>query len=300
MLSYLKLIKYDNLLIIVLAQLCIKYGLFEPFHIAITLNGLGIAILILATVSLGAAGNIIIEIYGREDSETNGLLQGSITEKSANRLFIIFNAIGVLLGFYLANLVGKPGFAALFIIISVLFYTYASYLKEIIVLKNVIIGILAAISLIAVGIFDLLPAITEKNRESQTVIFSIILDYSVFTFLVIVLRELVKDCIGMDKDHHNGIRTVPIILGKDRTTKLIGVLTLLPIVSVIYYIYTYLFANSKAVIFVLILVVAPLLYFMIKSFTVEFDKHLIRLRLILKIILIIVSISLLFYQFVLK
>lgn len=300
MLSYLKLIKYDNLLIIVLAQLCIKYGLFEPFHIAITLNGLGIAILILATVSLGAAGNIIIEIYGREDSETNGLLQGSITEKSANRLFIIFNAIGVLLGFYLANLVGKPGFAALFIIISVLFYTYASYLKEIIVLKNVIIGILAAVSLIAVGVFDLLPAITEKNRESQTVIFSIILDYSVFTFLVIVLRELVKDCIGMDKDHHNGIRTVPIILGKDRTTKLIGVLTLLPIVSVIYYIYTYLFANSKAVIFVLILVVAPLLYFMIKSFTVEFDKHLIRLRLILKIILIIVSISLLFYQFVLK
>ncbi len=299
MLSYLKLIKFDNLLIIAFAQLCIKYGLFEPFNIAITLNGLGIAILMIATFCIAAAGNIIIEIYNREDTGEKGLLYGSITEKSANRLFIIFNIIGVLIGFYIANLINRPGFAALFIVISGVFYIYASYLKEIIVLKNCILALLVGLSLIVVGIFDLLPAITEKNRESQTVIFSIILDYSIFAFLIVLLREIVKDCLHIDRDHNIGIRTIPIVLGKNRTTKLVGVLTLLPVISVIYYIYTYLFSNSRAVIFVLILIVAPLLYFMIKSFSAESDKQFKRLAFLLKIILIGASISLLFYQFVL-
>ncbi|WP_051476111.1 geranylgeranylglycerol-phosphate geranylgeranyltransferase [Aquimarina megaterium] len=299
MLSYLKLIKFDNLLIIAFAQLCLKYGLFEPFNIAITLNGLGIAILMAATFCIAAAGNIIIEIYNQEDTDVKGILYDSITEKSANRLFIILNVIGVLIGFYLANLINRPGFAALFIVISGVFYIYASYLKEIIVLKNCILALLVGLSLIVVGIFDLLPAITEKNRESQTVIFSIILDYSIFAFMIILLREIIKDCLHIDRDHNLGIRTIPIVLGKNRTTKLIGALTLLPIISVIYYIYTYLFSNSKAVIFVLILIVAPLLYFMIKSFSAESDQQFKRLVLLLKIILIGASISLLFYQFVL-
>ncbi|GAA4279042.1 geranylgeranylglycerol-phosphate geranylgeranyltransferase [Aquimarina mytili] len=298
--SYLKLIKFDNLLIIALAQLCIKYGLFDPFGIAITLNGFGIALLIIATISIAAAGNIIIEIYNQADTNPKNLIQNTIPEKTANKLFIIFNVIGVLIGFYLANLISRPGFAALFIIISGVFYIYASYLKEILILKNIIIAVLAALSLIVVGIFDLLPAITEKNRASQTVIFSIILDYSIFACMIIMLREIIKDCLTIDRDHNIGIKTIPIIVGKDRTVKLIGILTIIPLIAVVYYIYTYLFSNSNAVISILILIIAPLLYFMIRSFTAESDKHLNILKGILKIILIIASLSLLLYQFVLK
>ncbi len=297
MLSYLKLIKIDNLLIIALAQLCIKYGLFKPFGVAITLSDFGVALLVIATLSIAAAGNIILSIY---DQDKSAFLHTAITEKSANRLFIIFNAIGVLIGFYLSNLIGKPGFAALFILVSGVFYIYASYLKEILIIKNLIIGILAALSLIVLGIFDLLPAITEKNRESQTVIFSIILDYAIFAFLIVTLREIIKDCLNMDKDHNMSIKTIPIVFGKSRTIKLVGALAIIPIAAVVYYIYTYLFSNTQAVVFVLILIIAPLFYFMIRSFTAETDKHIITLKTILKIVLITASISLLLYQFILK
>ncbi len=299
MLSYLKLIKFDNLLIIALAQLCIKYGLFDPFGIPITLNGFGISLLIIATVSIAAAGNISIEIYNQNGENPKNLIHNKIPEKNANMLFIIFNVLGVLIGFYLANLIGRPGFAALFIIISGVFYIYASYLKEILVIKNIIIAVLAALSLIVIGIFDLLPAITEKNRASQTVIFSIVLDYSIFAFMIIILREIIKDCLAIDKDHNIGIKTIPIIMGKDRTIKLVGLLTIIPILAVVYYIYTYLFSNSNAVISILILIIAPLLYFMIRCFTAESDKHLNVLKDLLKIILVISSLSLLLYQFVL-
>lgn len=300
MLSYLKLIKIDNLILVALAQLCVKYGLFDPFGIDITLNGFGISLLIIATLCIAAAGNIIIELYEQPNTEAMQLQRNLVPEKSANVLFITLNVVGVLIGFYLANVVGKPPFAALFIIASGLFYLYASYLKEVFVLKNVIIALLASAVILLVGVFDLIPAITNRNRESHAVIFSILLDYSLFVFIIITLQELIKDCIHIDRDHNTGLRTVPIVLGKDRTTKLIAILSILPIVAAIYYIYTYLFSNTSAVILVLFLIVAPLLFFTVKAFGAENNKQLKLLLIILKVILYITSISLLFYQFLLK
>ncbi|WP_299181160.1 geranylgeranylglycerol-phosphate geranylgeranyltransferase [uncultured Aquimarina sp.] len=292
--AYLKLIKFDNLILIALAQLFIKYGLFEPFDIDITLNAFGISLLIISTISLVAAANVMLYIQDKEQSET------IVSEKVLNRLFIIFNVTGVGIGFYLSNIIGIPKLAALFIVVSGIFYIYTTYLKEILVLKNIIIGILMALGLIAVTIFDLLPAITEQNRASQKVIFLIVVDYSIFAFIIVTIREIVKDCLHVDRDHNAGLPTIPISLGKDRTAKLIGGLTILPIGMIISYVYTYLFNNSTAVIIVLGLLVAPLLYFMFKSWGAESNKDFKTLSLILKIVLFLASLSLLLYQFILK
>ncbi|MBQ4802531.1 UbiA family prenyltransferase [Aquimarina sp. MMG015] len=292
--AYLKLIKFDNLILIALAQLFIKYGLFEPFDIDVTLNTFGISLLIISTISLVAAANVMLYIQDKEQSET------IVSEKVLNRLFIVFNVIGVGIGFYLSNIIGIPKLAALFIVVSGIFYIYTTYLKEILVLKNIIIGILMALGLIAVTIFDLLPAINEQNRASQKVIFLIVVDYSIFAFIIVTIREIVKDCMHVDRDHNAGLPTIPISLGKDRTAKLIGGLTILPIGMIIYYVYTYLFNNSTAVIIVLGLLVAPLLYFMFKSWGAESNKDFKILSLLLKIILFLASLSLLLYQFILK
>ncbi|WP_299897593.1 geranylgeranylglycerol-phosphate geranylgeranyltransferase [uncultured Aquimarina sp.] len=292
--SYLKLIKLDNLLLIALAQLCIKYGLFEPFGIDITLNGFGISLLIIATVSLVAALNVMLYL---EDKEKSNIV---ISEKIANRLFIIFNVVAVGIGFYLSNIIGRPKLAALFIVVSGIFYIYTTYLKEIIVVKNALMGIMMALGLIAVAIFDLLPAITEQNKASQKVIFLIIVDYAVFAFIMITIREIVKDLLTVDKDHNTGLQTIPIALGKDRTAKLISGLTIIPIGLIIYYVYTYLFNNSTAVVIVLAVLVAPLLYFMFRSWGAENDKDYKVLSIILKLVLFATSLSMLLYQFILK
>ncbi|MGY3793164.1 geranylgeranylglycerol-phosphate geranylgeranyltransferase [Aquimarina sp. 433] len=292
--SYLKLIKLDNLLLIALAQLCIKYGLFEPFGIDITLNGFGISLLIIATISLVAALNVMLYL---EDKEKSNIV---ISEKIANRLFIIFNVIAVGIGFYLSNIIGRPKLAALFIVVSGIFYIYTTYLKEIIVVKNALMGIMMALGLIAVAIFDLLPAITEQNKASQKVIFLIIVDYAVFAFIMITIREIVKDLLTVDKDHNAGLQTIPIALGKDRTAKLISGLTIIPIGLIIYYVYTYLFNNSTAVVIVLAVLVAPLLYFMFRSWGAENDKDYKVLSIILKLVLFATSLSMLLYQFILK
>ncbi|WP_299311267.1 geranylgeranylglycerol-phosphate geranylgeranyltransferase [uncultured Aquimarina sp.] len=297
--AYLKLIKFDNLILIAIAQLCIKYGLFEPFDIAITLNGFGVSLLIIATTSLVAAANVMLYIENKEYAIKKENANAIISEKIANRLFIIFNIIGVAIGFYLSNIIGNPKLSALFIVVSAIFYIYATYLKEILVIKNVIIGLLMALALISVAIFDLLPAITDENRASQKVIFLIIVDYSIFAFTIVTIREIVKDCFSVDKDHNAGIQTIPIALGKDRTVKLISGLTMIPIGLIIYYVYTYLFSNSIAVVLVLGFLVAPLLYFIFKSWSAETNQDFKTLSLILKSVLFLASLSILQYQFIL-
>jgi len=299
MLSYLKLVKIDHLMLMAIAQIAVKYGLLDPFGIPITLNALGLLLLIIATLAIAAAGNIIIEIYNQNTPESDDLSAFQISGTSANRLFIILNCIGVLIGFYISYMVGKSSFAAFFVIVSGLFYLYASYLKEIPVLKNIIIAGLITLVLLAVGFFDLIPAITNNNRASQTVVFSIIGDYAIFSFLIVLLRELVKDCLCIDEDYNAGLKTIPILLGKERTIQLIGVLSLLPLGAVIYYTYTYLFANNKAVLVMLLMVVAPLLFFTIKTFTSSTRKDLIILKLALKIILFLATLTMFFYQFLL-
>ncbi len=301
MLSYAKLIKLDNLLLIAFAQLCVKYGLFMPFDVDIMLSGFGMVLLIIATTSLVAAANVILEIQAQSDQTSKKLLINNvIPEKIAYNLFIIFNSIGVLIGFYLSYLIGKPKLAALFIVVSALFYMYATYLKEILILKNVLIALMASLSIVAVGIFDLLPAITTNNQASQKVYFLIILDYAIFGFVIVCMREIIKDCIHIDADHNSGSKTIPIALGKIRTSRLISGVTIIPITMVVYYMYTYFFNNTTIVIITLILFVAPLLLFMFKSWNAEILKDFKILSVLLKSILFLASSSLVLYQFILK
>ncbi|MFT7626915.1 MAG: 4-hydroxybenzoate polyprenyltransferase, partial [Ulvibacter sp.] len=61
--NYLNLVRYKNLIFIGLMQLFIKYGFFNSISIDVTLNDFQLALLVLATVSIAAAGNIINDIY---------------------------------------------------------------------------------------------------------------------------------------------------------------------------------------------------------------------------------------------
>ncbi len=301
--SFLKLIRYQNLLLIIVTQLLIKYALFETFGIEITLSAFGFFLLCLSTVCIAAAGNIINDIYDIETDRINKpekqVVEKEISEKSALTAYIIFTITGVAIGFYLSNLIGRPGFSALFIIISALLYLYATHLKNILIIGNLLVSSLVAMTVIIMGLFELLPAITPANRQTQSIIFSILLDYAFYAFLINWLREMVKDQQDVKGDYNAGRNTLPIALGKERANKVIFAVGLIPVVAIIYYIYTYLFNNLVAVLYTLILILGPLLFFMSNILTAKTLKHYQRLSLILKIILITGLASIGLYPFIL-
>jgi len=302
-LKYLKLVRYPNLLMIIFTQILIKYFLFEPFGISITLNAFGFFLLVTATVCLAAAGNVINDIFDVEADYINRpnkvIIGKSISEKTAYNLFFALNIIGVLIGFYLSNMIQKPSFTAIFIFTSALLYLYASSLKSYLVLGNVIISVLVAMTLVIVGLFDLFPAITPQNQATQNVIFRIVLDYSIFAFLLNWLREMVKDQQDINGDYKTGIKTLPIVAGKERTNKIIFAVSILPLAAIIYYLYTYLYTHLSSIIYALVLIVAPLLYFMIKIITAKTENDYKNLSILLKVIMVFGLLSIGLFQFIL-
>lgn len=303
-LNLLNLIRWKNLLMIALVQVLIKYALFEPFGVDITLNWFGFSLLVLSTVCIAAAGNIINDIYDIETDTVNKpdkvIVGKHISEKTANTLFITFNVIGVGIGFYLSHLVGRSGFFALFVIISALLYVYASYLKQTLLIGNIVISILVAMSLIIVPLFELLPAITETNQATQLTFFKIVLDYALFAFIINFLRELVKDMEDIDGDYNAGMNTLPIAIGRERAGKVIFGLSLIPLFGVVYYMMTYLSKFNLTIGYFLLLIVGPLIYITIKSFSAKTKSDYHHLSNILKLVMLFGMLSMLLYPIVLK
>lgn len=301
--NILKLIRWKNLGMIALIQWLIKYALLVPFGVEITLNWFGFSLLVLATISIAAAGYIINDIYDVETDLVNKpekvIIGKTISEKTAYTLFIVFNVIGVLVGFYLSHLVERSGFFALFVIISGLLYIYASYLKQMLLVGNIVISILVAMSLILVGLFELLPAITIQNQETQLTFFKIIFDYAVFAFILNVLREMIKDVEDVDGDYKVGMNTLPIAIGRERATRVIFALAFIPLFLIIYYLATYMYKQIYVVVYFLIFVLAPLIYLIIKLYTAETKNDYKFSSTLIKLIMLFGMLSLLLYKFVL-
>jgi 4-hydroxybenzoate polyprenyltransferase len=295
--SILNLIRWKNLLMIALVQVLIKYALLVPFGVMTALNGFGLSLLVLATLCIASAGNIINDIYDVETDMVNKpdkvIVGKTISEKQANNLFIAFNVIGVGLGFYVSHLLGKNGFFAVFVIISALLYVYASYLKQILLVGNIVVSILVALSIIIVGLFELSPVITPENQTVQLTYFKIILDYAIFAFLINLVRELAKDIEDIDGDHKAGMNTLPIAIGRDRATKVLFAMSLIPLFAVVYYLVTFLYKQPIAIGYFLVFIVAPLIYSVIKSFNAETKKEIHHISSILKLVMLFGMLSLL-------
>lgn len=301
--AFLNLIRWKNLLMIAIVQLLIKYALLEPFGVQTSLNTLGITLLILATICIAAAGNIINDIFDVETDFVNKpdkLIVGkSISEKTAYNLFIILNVIGVGIGFYLSHLVDRNAFFSLFVIISVLLYVYASYLKQTLLIGNIIISFLVALTLIIVGIFELLPSTTSINQQTQLTFFKIIFDYAVFAFIINLLREITKDLEDINGDHKAGMNTLPIAIGSERATKVLLILSFIPLFLVGYYVVNSLYKNLVTVLYFLIFIIAPLLYISIKLFSASSKKDFHHISNVLKLVMLFGMLSLLLYKFTL-
>ncbi len=303
MTSFLNLIRYKNLLMIALVQSLIKYGLLVPFGISTSLDNFEFSLLVFSTICIAAGGNIINDIYDVETDAINKpekIIVGKlISEKTAYNLFIILNVLGVGLGFFVSYVVGKSELFSIFVIVSALLYVYASYLKQMFLIGNIIISALVALSIIIVGIFELIPAITSQNQGIQLAFFRILLDYALFAFIINLIREIVKDIEDFDGDYKSGMHTLPIVIGKEKASKVLFLLSFIPLGTVIYYINSNLYKQPIAVIYFLIFIIAPLIYLSILIFNARTKKDFHVISNLLKLVMLLGMLSILLYKIIL-
>jgi 4-hydroxybenzoate polyprenyltransferase len=295
MFPLLKLIRYQNLLMIAFMQLLFRYGFFKFQNILLSLADWQYLLLVLSTVLLAAGGYVINNILDQNtdnENKPNNVIVGKvISEAKAYNIYIALNCIGVSIGFYLSNVIQKPGSASIFILVAATLYLYATSLKQMVLIGNAVVALLLSFSVVIIGIFDLYPATYEGNQTQMAVIFSILLDYAIFTFFVNFIREIVKDLEDVNGDSKHGITTLPVAIGVNKTTKIVFALSFIPLIAILFYTYNYLFLLTYATVYLLTFVTGPLLYFTIKIWTAKTKNDFHKLSLLLKWILLFGIIS---------
>ena len=287
--KYLKLIRYQNLLMLAFMQLVFRYLFLAQSYVDLALTDFNYILLVIATVCIAAGGYVINNIMDQDTDEIakpqNRVVGVSISETVAYNWYIGLTIVGVGIGFYLSNVIYKPTFASMFILVATLLYMYATSFKQIPVLGNVVVALMLSTSIIIIGLFDILPAIDADNRFRMKEAFDILMHFAIFAFIINLIREIVKDMEDMDGDYQSGINSLPIAIGVQKTKIIVGVLTVISIGILAYYVNSNLFELDYVVYYAMILIVGPLIYFGVKLLNAATKKEYHHLSLVLKIIL---------------
>ena len=305
--NLLRLIRYKNLFMIAFIQCIIKYVFFElpqfkNANLTTALDTAAFTSLVLATICIAAAGNIINDIYDVVTDSINKphkvIVGKSISEDLANNLFMGFTVFGILLGVYATWDIDKNSYATIFLIVSALLYWYATSLKQTILIGNILVSFLVGLSILIVGVFEISPMITPDSRDAYLFMFKFLVDYAIFAFLINLVRELVKDLEDVDGDHKAGYNTLPIAIGRDRANKVAFGVCILTIMTIVYYVITYLFENQYLLLYFIFLIVGPLSYCAIKLLSAKTKAQYTQLSTILKVTMVLGMCSILLLKFV--
>ncbi|WP_077923971.1 geranylgeranylglycerol-phosphate geranylgeranyltransferase [Spirosoma sp. 209] len=209
--GFLRLIRVQNLLIVVLTQFLARIALVGPREqwLRILIDPT-IWLLSFSTVCIAAAGYIINDYFDIKIDLVNKPDRVVIGRYLKRRVALVahqsLNVIGCLIGLYLSRWV----FVVDVVSVSLLWF-YSANLKRQPVTGNVVISLLTALSLIVLAVYY------RQNAD-------MLLIYALFSFGISLVREIIKDMQDIRGDARFGCRTLPIVWGLRRTKYLLYVL----------------------------------------------------------------------------
>lgn len=214
-----------NILVLICAQYLAAIFIFSPTKsLKEVLFDLNLFFVILATVFVIAGGYIINNFYDVKVDKINrpvkAGLDNYIKQATKLRLYFLLNFIGFCLGFLIST---RAAFFFAVYIFSIWFYSHK--LK-----KYPFIGVLSATILTILPFF----AIFVYFRNFSEIIFV----YAIFLFLVIMVRELIKDLQNIKGAIANNYSTFPVAYGEKKTKQLsilLLILTSIPIAILFWY-----------------------------------------------------------------
>ncbi len=210
--GFLRLVRMQNLLIVVLTQYLARLFLVGP-PAGQTPDWLGMItevnlfLLSLSTVCIAAAGYIINDYFDIKIDIVNKPERVVIGRYLKRRVAIsahqVLNGLGCLIGLYLSRWVFLIDVVAM----SLLWF-YSANLKRQPFVGNVAISLLTALALLVLAVY-------YRQHED------LLLVYAAFSFGVSLVREIIKDMEDVRGDARFGCRTLPIIWGIRRTKQLL-------------------------------------------------------------------------------
>ncbi|MEQ9262080.1 MAG: geranylgeranylglycerol-phosphate geranylgeranyltransferase [Owenweeksia sp.] len=268
--ALLKLIRWPNLLMIALVQYLIRFVITESLGIPHVLNHLEYFYGVVCSISLAAGGYVVNDLYDLHVDEENK--PGRVTigknfpDSVAWQIYFGLNILALFTGYLVAKAAGMPGLWMLPLIAIALLYFYSVDLKKRAVIGNVLVSLLTALPVALVALFDLIPAVTDQNREIVRSATEVVGAYALFAFWSNLIREMIKDAEDIKGDARQGYRTLAVLLGSGQMRYIIVILILVMLSFTGFY-NVYLFSDDQiSALYILLFVNLPLLYLILLVF----------------------------------
>jgi 4-hydroxybenzoate polyprenyltransferase len=235
--AILKLVRWVNLLIIILSMFLFQYcviGLyFHASNIIPTMSWPYFSLLVLATVLIAAAGNVANAYFDYEEDveyKPETVVIGKyISLDTAFALQMVLNIAGVLLGFYLAYSYGNIRMGYVFLSVAALLWMYSQQLKKYFLVGNIVVAGLSAFVFVLPVLFEahINDFFVNDNLElAKRIIITELKWYFLFAFLMSLVREIVKDTEDKLGDLAYGMKTLPVVLPRMMVNSIIVLLIL--------------------------------------------------------------------------
>ncbi len=201
-----------------------------------------ILLLIAAATILIAAGGYVINDYfdikiDRINRPDQLIVTQYISKENAMRLSIGLSGVGMVCGLVAAWLLRSSTIAILFAIIPGLLWFYSSSYKRLLIIGNVTIALLSALSPMMIAIANvaqlqlkystILPYTTLEHD-----IYAWVGGFSLFAFLLTWIREIVKDLQDQMGDRELECHSMPIVWGNIVTKIVVTALIVLTTVLI--------------------------------------------------------------------
>lgn len=227
MLSFLKLIRIENLLIIAFTQYVVRWCLIFPIlkvrssYFTLQLSEWQFFLLVLSTVMIAASGYIINDYFDVRADKVNKperlIIDRGVKRRVAIGAHQVINVLAFLIGLYVSYSIGVTKLAlAHFICISGLWF-YSTTFKKQFLIGNILIAVFTSIIPAAVAVYELIPCHRaylpiDPAFELKSV-WIYIAGIAFFTFMITLLRGIIKDMEKYEGDREYGYGTMPIVIG---------------------------------------------------------------------------------------
>lgn len=219
--SLFSVVRGYNIPIIIIAQYLAAIFILAPEKRAIAvILDFNLFILIIASSLTIASGYIINSFYDSSKDLINrpkkSLIDRFVSQKTKLYVYFSLNFITSFIALFVSWR------AVLFFSIYIfLIWFYSHKIKKYAVIGNLMSAFLAVLPFFAILLYF-------KN------FYSVILFYAAFLFLLLLIREVIKDLENLKGDFANNYKTIPIIYGEINAKKVITLLCFFTVIPVYY------------------------------------------------------------------
>ena len=217
--SMFSVIRGYNIPIIALAQYLSAIFILAPEKRALSvLLDFNLFIIVIVSSLTIASGYIINNFYDSEKDLINrpnkSQLDRLVSQKTKLKVYFTVNFIVFLLSFFVSFRAVLFFSAYIFLI-----WFYSHKLKKMAIVGNMTAAFLAVLPFFAIFLY-------YKNTYPQ------IFAHANFLFLLLIIREIIKDLENIKGDIANDYQTIPVMFGESTAKKIITLLTVLTIIPI--------------------------------------------------------------------